>query len=126
MAKKRVKKSTKKRYKALEPKERKDLRLLVVLTAIVMLLVFFGKPNQTNGTVIIKNVDHQEVADNSFVFYYTVENPSDSYLECDIVVEISGKPYTNKVSLQPNAEKDIQTTVEMPNGESTIKIYPNC
>lgn len=119
-----------KRLKQKKSKHTENLKLVLFLAVIAVAILVLAKTNLKNETFIkakIKDVTTEQVGDtNTYVFYYTVVNPTNKALECDVVVDISGKPYTNKVSLEPNQELYTMTSVEMPNGESSIQITSAC
>jgi len=134
MAKKRrtsKKKSQTRRYKRKpKPKHTEDFKLIVSLCLVIIIIIMLGKTDSVsdNGyNAIIKDVSPEQIGDSStYTFYYTVENPTNMQLDCDVIVEISGKPYINRVVLKPKQELYTKTNVEMPNGESSIKITADC
>lgn len=111
-------------------KHTEDLKLVIFLGAVAIIILVLAKTSlKENHTykAIIKDVTPQQIGEtNTYIFYYTVSNPTNMVLDCDVIVEISGKPYTNKVSLEPNQELYTMTSVEIPNGESSIMITSAC
>jgi len=134
MAKKR--RTIKKRYKTTtkrlkrKTKHTEDLKLVIFLGAVAIIILVLAKTSLKENhsyKVMIKDVTPQQIGEtNTYHFYYTVSNPTNVALDCNVIVEISGKPYINKVSLEPNQELYTMTSVEIPSGESSIKITSAC
>ena len=108
------------------PKHVEDFRIISFLTVVTILFVLLTKTyfnTELDYKCVIKDVISEQVGNTErYNFYYTVANPTSESIECDVVIEVSGKSYLNKVALEPKQELYTMTNVQMSGEENSIKI----
>jgi len=117
---------------SIKSKHKEEFKIFLFLAAAVFLLVLLAKNNvdesSADGPFILPDsVTTEQVGEtNTYIFYYTVVNPTQELVECNIIVEIRDEPYVNTITMEPGEEVTAKTEVEMPDGENPIKVYAEC
>lgn len=116
--------------KSIKSKHKEEFKIFLFLAAAVLLLVLLAKNNVDESSAempFILEVTTEQVGEtNTYIFYYTVANPTQELAECNIIVEIRDVPYVNTITMEPGEEVTAQTEVEMPDGENPIRVYAEC